>query len=82
MIYHPSSGKMEEYNDAKPKLGKNYEYITDGIIMRSTSQWYGESEKYINLSLEKRNEVKSHIRKMRLNKDEEETADPKKIGMN
>ena len=31
------------------------------------------------LSLEERNKVKSHIRKMCLNEDEEETTDPQKV---
>ena len=68
---------MEEYNNAKSELEKIYEYITDGIIMRSKSQWYEEGEKSTEyfLSLEKRNKVKSHIRKMCLNEDEEETTE-------
>ena len=81
MIDDPSSGNMEEYNNAKSELEKIYEYITDGIIMRSKSQWYEEGEnstKYF-LSLEKRNKVKSRIRQMCLNEDEEETTDPQKI---
>ena len=45
MIDDPSSGKMEEYNNVKSELEKIYEYITDGIIMRSKSQWYEEGEK-------------------------------------
>ena len=45
MTDDPSSGKMEEYNNAKSELEKIYEYITDGIIMRSESQWYEEDEK-------------------------------------
>ena len=81
MIDDPSSGKMEEYNNAKSELEKVYEYITDGIIMRSASQWYEEGEKSTKyfLSLEKRNKVKSHIRKMCLNEDEKETTDPQKL---
>ena len=38
MTDDPSCGKMEEYNDAKSELEKIYEYITDGIIMRSKRQ--------------------------------------------
>ena len=48
MIDDPSSGKMEEYNNVKSELEKIYEYITDGIIMRSKSQWYEEGEKTTN----------------------------------
>ena len=49
--------------------------------MRSKSQWCGKGEKSTKyfLSLEKRNKVKSHIRKMCLNEDEEETTDRQKI---
>ena len=49
--------------------------------MRSKSQWYEEVEKSTKcfLSLEKKNKVKSHIRKMCLNRDEEDTADPQKM---
>ena len=49
--------------------------------MRSKSQWYeegGKSTKYF-LSLENRNKVKSHIRKLCLNEEDEETTDPKQI---
>ena len=72
---------MEEYHSLKLELGKIYKYLTDGIITRFKSQWYEEGEKSTKyfLSLEKRNKVRSHIRKMCLNEDEEETTDPQKI---
>ena len=49
--------------------------------MRSKRQWYEEGEKSTKyfLSLEKRNKVKSHIRKLCLNEENEETTDHKQI---
>ena len=84
MIDDPSSEKMEEYNNAKLELEKIHEYITDCIIMRSRSLWYEEGEKSTKyfLSREESNKVKSHIRKMCLNEDEEETTDPQKFWLN
>ena len=78
MTDNPSAA---DYSSGKLELEKNYEYLTDGIIMRSKSQWYEEGKKYIKyfLSLEKRNKVKSHIRKLCLSEKEEETTDPKQI---
>ena len=57
---------VQEYNDAKEELGKLYDYITQGIILRSRAKWYEEGEKSSSyfLRLEKRNKSKSHIRKL------------------
>ena len=81
MTDNPSAEKIADYSTAKLELEKNHEYITDGTIMRSKSQWYEEGEKSTEyfLSLEKRNKVKSHIRKLCLNEENEETTDPKQI---
>ena len=81
MTDNPSAEKIADHSTAKLELEKIYEYITDGIIMRSKSQWYEEGEKSTKyfLSLEKRNKVKSHIRKLCLNEENEETTDPKQI---
>ena len=79
MTDNPSAEKIADYSTAKLELEKFYEYITDGIIMRSKSQWYeegGKSTKYL-LSLEKRNKVKSNIRKLCLKEENDETTDPK-----
>ena len=60
-------------------------YITDCIIMRSKSQWYegrgggGGGFTKCFLSLEKRNKVKSHIRKLCLNEEDKETTDQRQI---
>ena len=81
MTDNPSAEKIADYSTAKLELEKIYEYITDGIIMRSKSQWYEEGEKSTKyfLSLEKRNKVKSHFRKLCLKEKNEETTDPKQI---
>ena len=81
MTDNPSADKIADYSTAKLELEKINEYITDGIIMRSKSQWYEEGEKSTKyfLSLEKRNKVKSHIRKLCLNEENEETTNPRQI---
>ena len=50
------------YNNCKSDLEALYNYITEGIIMRSKSNWYefGEKSSKYFLNLEKRNKAKSH----------------------
>ena len=52
------------YNNYKSDLEALYNYITEGIIMRSKSNWYefGEKSSKYFLNLEKRNKAKSHVR--------------------
>ena len=52
------------HENAKIELEKLYDYITDGIILRSKAHWYEEGEKNTKyfLSSEKNNKAKSHIR--------------------
>ena len=52
------------YNNCKSDLEALYNYITEGIIMRSKSNWYefGEKSSKYFLNLEKRNKAKSHVR--------------------
>ena len=58
---------LEQYNKAKNELEELYDYITEGIIVRSKRYWYehGEekSSKYF-LNFEKRNKSKYHLRKI------------------
>ena len=57
------------YNNLTAQLEKHYEWVTDGIIVRSRCQWYEEGErnsKYF-LSLERNNKNKSNIRKLLVN---------------
>ena len=67
---------VSEYESAKNELEKLYDYITNGIILRSKAHWYEEGEKNTKyfLSLEKNNKAKSHIRKV-INSNGEETTD-------
>ena len=70
---------LKEYNKAKTELNQIYDYITNGIILRSRTTWYEEGERSSSyfLRLEKRNKSKSHIRKLILveNDTSEETDD-------
>ena len=81
MTENPSAEKTNDYNAAKLELEKNYEYRTDGIIMRSKCQWYEKGEKSTKyfLFLEKRNKIKTQIKRLCLNEEDEETTDPKQI---
>ena len=36
---------VAEYENAKNKLEKLYDYITNGIILRSKAHWHEEGEK-------------------------------------
>ena len=57
---------LEEYHKCKSELDTLYDYITAGLIIHCKSNWYeqvGKSSKYF-LNLEKRNQVKSHLRKL------------------
>ena len=51
-------------NNCKSDLEALYNYITEGIIMRSKSNWYefGEKSSKYFLNFEKRNKAKSHVR--------------------
>ena len=60
MTDNPSAEKIADYSTAKLELEKIYEYITDGIIMRSKSQWYEEGENLLNIFFLWRKEIKSN----------------------
>ena len=57
---------IQEYHKSKHQLEEIYDYITQGIILRSKVDWYehGEKSSRYFLHLEKRNKAKSHIRKI------------------
>ena len=61
-----SDSLLSSYQEIQNKLGKEYDYITDGIILRSKARWYEQREKSTKyfLSLEKRDKAKSHVRKI------------------
>ena len=57
---------LAEYQQAKSKLEELYNKITEGIIVRSRTQWYEQGEKNNKyfLGLEKKLKVRSCIRKL------------------
>ena len=57
---------INDYNKCKEELESLYDYITDGIILRSRATWYEKGEKSTKyfLNLEKRNKINSHVRKL------------------
>ena len=57
---------MQDYETAKSELEGVYNYITEGIILRSRAMWYELGEKFTKyfLTLEKRQKSKSSIKKL------------------
>ena len=72
---------LEEYHTYKDELESIYNYITEGIILRSKVDWYehGERSSKYFLNLEKRNKAKSHLRKIVIDDNFNETTDPGEI---
>ena len=68
---------LEEYHTYKNELESIHNYITEGIILRSRVDWYehGEKSPKYFLNLEKRNKAKSHIRKIVINDNLNQTTD-------
>ena len=64
---------LEQYNKAKNELEHLYDYITEGIILRSKTDWYehGEKSSRYFFNLGKRNKSKSHLRKISLSSGQE-----------
>ena len=60
------SALIDEYNECKQELENLYDYITQGIMLRSRATWYEHGEKSTKyfLNLEKRNKAKTHVRKV------------------
>ena len=71
---------IQEYHKCKYQLEEIYNYITQGIILRSKVDCYehGEKSSKFLLNLEKRNKAKSHIRKI-LNSDSVELSEPETV---
>jgi hypothetical protein len=59
----------DRYIECKGKLNRMYDKITDGIIIRSRTQWHEEGEKSTKyfLNMEKKQKYKSHVRKLLIN---------------
>ena len=58
--------ELKEYNSVKQELEQIYNYITEGIILRTRTVLYEEGEKSAKycLNLEKRRKSKTYIRKL------------------
>ena len=58
--------KLKEYNSVKQELEQIYNYITEGVILRTRTDWYEQSEKSTKyfLNHEKRNKPKTYIRQL------------------
>ena len=71
---------IQEYQKCKHHLEEIYNYVTQGIIIRSKVDWYehGEKSSKYCLNLEKRNKPKSHIRKI-LNSNFVELSEPETV---
>ena len=71
---------LEQYNKAKNELEALYDYITEGIILCSKTDWYehGEMSSKYFFDLEKRNKSKSHLRKI-LTSSRQETSSQTEI---
>ena len=56
----------KEYHEAKAELEQIYDYITEGIILRSRSTWYEKGEKSTKyfLTLEKRQKSKTFVKRL------------------
>ena len=74
---------LEEYYKYKNELALEsiYNFIAEGIILRSKASWYeyGEKSSKYFLNLEKRNKAKSHLRKI-INSDGHEVCNETEIG--
>ena len=70
--------ELKEYNSVKQELEQIYNYITEGIILRTRTVWYEEGEKSTKyfLNLEKRSKSKMHIRKL-IDSSGAEVTEPK-----
>ena len=66
---NPTVVNFEQLNEVKETLEWFYEQKTKGIIIRARGRWHehGERNSKYFLNLEKRNQVKKHIRKLVLN---------------
>ena len=77
-----SEETCQQHEKAKKEPEKIYDYITEGIILRSKTTFYEEREKTSKyfLSLEKSNKIKSSLRKLKWSEQfNEVTVDPKCI---
>ena len=78
-VEHNNKSLLDSYNEEKSKLNQLYNYITEGVILRSKATWYEQGEKNTSYFyyLEKQQKNKSHVRK--LNYQGKEISEPKGI---
>ena len=78
-----NSAWIIEYNECKQELENLYDFIEQGIILRSWAAWYEHGEKSTKyfLNLEKRNKAETHVQKILLQNNLEST-EPKAIMSN
>ena len=69
---------LKEYHTCKNELESIYNYITEGIILRSKVE-HDEKSSWYFLNLEKRKKAKSHLRKIVIDDNLNETSDPGEI---
>ena len=77
-----STDETVEYESAKQELNRIYDHIANRCILRSKARWYEDGEKASRsfLSLEKRNNVNSCIRRLRNPSDSDKNiSDLRKI---
>ena len=57
---------INQMEDTRTELDSLYDYITNGLIVRSRAQWVekGENSSKYFLGLEKRNHVNTHIKRI------------------
>ena len=75
---HSSHNLLEEYSKCELNPESLYNYVTDGIILQSKSEWYehGEKSSKYFLNLEKRDKTKSHMPKLLTSSDVEISKPP------
>ena len=66
---NPCDETLNNFESAKAELNNHYSYVTEGIIIWSRVQWYekGEKNNKYFLNLEKRNKMRSSVRKLIVN---------------
>jgi hypothetical protein len=71
---------IKEHEEIKYKLNERSDKITEGLILRSKTNWieYGEKSSKFFLNLEKQRKSKTHVRKI-INSNAEEITNPKEI---
>ena len=65
----PNEDNKSRLCEVKEKLEQSYDEKIKGVIIRARTRWheYGEKSSKYFLNLEKRNQVKKHIRKLQIN---------------